>query len=151
MWYLLPVWQVFSEHLHLGIQKMPKSWHLLPMGLASLGREKEVGLEIRRNHRGQQIMKQCEQDKLRSQEVKTELWWSPLGPASYVGPEVITASESLRTEVRNPVPSYEHARGLHVLFPSPCPSGCPPLLSANLSCVSPTLVTGLGSELWLWL
>ena len=38
-----------------------------------------------------------------------------------------------------------------VLFPSLSPSGCPPLLSAHLSYISPTLETGLGSGLWLCL
>ena len=39
----------------------------------------------------------------------------------------------------------------NVLFPSLSPSGCPPLFSAHLPYISPTLEIGLGSGLWLCL
>lgn len=56
LWHPLPVCQVLNEHPHLGIRKMHSSWHLLPVGLSCMGREKEVKLERRRNHIGQHIL-----------------------------------------------------------------------------------------------
>lgn len=106
MWYALPAWQVLRERLHPGLQKMHKSQHLLPVDLSSLGTEKKLKLK-----QGGEIIEDSallsSMGKMgsRSGEERNEGCCRHCFQCTPpVCPEVVSASESLRTEVRTRYP-----------------------------------------------
>lgn len=124
---------------------MHKPWHLLPGSLSSMGREKEVELGIRRNHTRQCTWSNVGNTSSRYGKEKNGSYHSPpFGPSFFDCPEVITATESLRPEVRNQVPSLQTCQRLPPLVPITLPIWLSPLSQSFLCFCHP------GDRAWFW-